>query len=412
MKRFFILFFLLSFIGAVGSFAQQKNLRTADDGFQWYEISSEDGIEGVQDINGNEIIPLNRGYTFICYHYRREGETTGYFSFEKGDKEGACDVKGKEIIPPMYDTCSRHGGHYGKPYWYSITIDDKEGACDTYGNVVIQPLYESVIYYEDHFRVKINGKYQDTGISLSNGVSETGNTLVPPTGTNSNQTYVQTSPATMVKALYDEAYNTPDSEAQTKIDRYKNVIKADPNNSYGYKAWSLNNVGVIYENQGDLKSAKTCYEYALQADPNYELAKTNLKIVKSKITSQNLESVSQALTAFGEAFRQMGGGTTVTTTQQGTNNTSATPQTQTRSSSSTKKEVEKIMCSACAGSGKCSGNHHCRGTGDCDRCNGKGYDYTAGDMHKCGSCNGTGQCYFCGGRGNCKRCGGNGYIYK
>lgn len=72
--------------------------------------------------------------------------------------------------------------------------------------------------------------------------------------------------------------------------------------------------------------------------------------------------------------------------------------------------VDRKKCSFCAGSGRCSGSGRCRGHGKCDRCNGKGYDYTAGNSHKCGSCHGSGKCHFCGGTGKCNHCNGSGYA--
>ena len=103
----------------------------------------------------------------------------------------------------------------------------------------------------------------------------------------------------------DLAYNTPDTEAQTKYDRYMQVIKADPYNSYGYKAPALNNLGVLYESLGDLNNAKACYEYALQACPTYDMAKQNLKSVKAQRRSKRWSTIGNILGTVGETLGTM-----------------------------------------------------------------------------------------------------------
>ena len=83
------------------------------------------------------------------------------------------------------------------------------------------------------------------------------------------------------------------------------VIKADPYNSYGYKAPALNNLGVLYESLGDLNNAKACYEYALQACPTYDMAKQNLKSVKAQRRSKRWSTIGNILGTVGETLGTM-----------------------------------------------------------------------------------------------------------
>ena len=52
---------------SVSLFAQEKELQTESDGFQWYELYQNEK-RGAQSKSGTTLIPLSRGYTFICYH--------------------------------------------------------------------------------------------------------------------------------------------------------------------------------------------------------------------------------------------------------------------------------------------------------------------------------------------------------
>lgn len=47
----------------------------------------------------------------------------------------------------------------------------------------------------------------------------------------------------------------------------------------------LNNLGVLYQGAGDQQRAKEAYQQALQKDPNYEPAKTNLKALQELRTA-------------------------------------------------------------------------------------------------------------------------------
>lgn len=192
MRRF--CFFLMCMcLWSIASNAQEvkKELQTEKDGFQWYKLRA-GGIYGAEDKDGNEIIPLSRGYTYITYYtdsfmpkirsvkkandYVNHPEKyyeEGYFSINKNSRCGACNVKGEEIVSPLYTSCSRHGDK-GK-WWYEVQ-DEKwhRGACDATGRIVIIPskFYQSIIYSCGNFEIlplgaSIYGGFVPTKVSMN-----------------------------------------------------------------------------------------------------------------------------------------------------------------------------------------------------------------------------------------------------
>lgn len=209
----------------------------------------------------------------------------------------------------------------------------------------------------------------------------------------------------VVKNLFDVAYNTPDSEAQKKYNRYMKVIQADPYNKIGYKAMAYNNLGVLYESLGDLKNAKACYEYALQANPNYDKAKDNLKGVKAKRRNQLWNNVGNALGSVGQVLG------TISRTQL---NETLNESYQGSGGSLSNGHSGGSVCKRCQGSGRCSSmsgtanKYYCHGSGKCGYCYGKGTIRKLGQTITCTACDGNGKCKYCNGSGRCSDCNGSG----
>ena len=68
-------------------------------------------FHGIYDKSGNEIISTERGYSMIVYQVTLDGYK--YFGVTKNDKDGACDLKGKEIVPPKYYAVTYYGDSFG-----------------------------------------------------------------------------------------------------------------------------------------------------------------------------------------------------------------------------------------------------------------------------------------------------------
>lgn len=118
---------------------------------------------GVCTLNGKEIISPNRGYDQVIL-------IDNHIYVRIGKSKGVCDVTtGKEIISPnrgytdvqFYDE-ENHFGYYG------VKRGEKEGACDINGREIIPPIYHRLIYSEG-FNVKRtdHDKWNDTGITLN-----------------------------------------------------------------------------------------------------------------------------------------------------------------------------------------------------------------------------------------------------
>ena len=160
MKRITFFMMLALSMFSLSSFAQRRELKTEDDGFKWYLNTASDRTRSVEDVNGNVLIPFSRGYDFIVYHSKTK--LGGYFTVRIKGKAGACDLKGNEVIPPIYDAVyllekEMIGGYY------SIKLNNKEGACDINGNIIIEPKYDDVtlIIKDDivgYFSVELDGK--------------------------------------------------------------------------------------------------------------------------------------------------------------------------------------------------------------------------------------------------------------
>lgn len=99
-----------------------------------------DGFEGVADLSGNILIPVERKYHFTVRHKYRK---TPYFSVYKGALRGLCDSTGRELVAP-------DRWHYVSPFdvssdgsfsRFEVRSDKGRGIIDAKGNVIVPPVY-------------------------------------------------------------------------------------------------------------------------------------------------------------------------------------------------------------------------------------------------------------------------------
>ncbi len=137
MKRILSLLILLGFYSLTTN-AQNRELVTEEDGFQWYRISSETS-RGAESIDGATIIPLSQQFQYVSYKTRPGYK--GYFTAGKNNEWGAYDIYGKEIIAPQYRYLAydRFKGFLGKKRGekeyttLGITLD-ANGHASSYSN--------------------------------------------------------------------------------------------------------------------------------------------------------------------------------------------------------------------------------------------------------------------------------------
>ena len=143
--KYLVVLLCMTFV-SVSLLAQERKLRTASDGFQWYELSQNQNGQwkyGAQSVGGVTFIPLSRGYTLICY----QNMDGGWFSVEKGGKEhGVCDITGREIIAPGRYDDAYYRNKDGFEYVY-VKLNGKEGVCDRNGREIIAPKYNDYVDY-------------------------------------------------------------------------------------------------------------------------------------------------------------------------------------------------------------------------------------------------------------------------
>ena len=405
MRKLF-LFFVLAFCGCLCSYGQnvRKELNTEEDGFKWY-LLYDNRFHGAESLNGEILIPLSKKYDYVQY---RSPLLLGLYNSHKPGviyKTEYYTKEGKEVLDnSKYDDTTLLGGEDGVPFYFLTKKDGKQGACDFNGNEIVPALFTSCFYdpNDKEFNIQDTSGYHKWSEYKATTYNTSSSNTYSSNSTSSNQ-------STNIKEMFDLAYNTPDTEAQTKYNRYVQVIQADPYNSYGYKAVAYNNLGVLYETLGDLNNAKACYEYALQANPNYDKAKDNLKNVKAQRRSQRWNNISNALGAVGQALGTMSGGQTNGTynTYQGDGGSFS------GSSGGYPDGSGNSNCKRCQGSGRCSSKsgtankYYCHGSGKCGYCNGSGIVRKLGQTITCTACNGRGRCEYCNGSGKCSDCGGS-----
>ena len=103
---------------------------------------------------------LEQKYSLVCYH-DRDG---GWISVYNNRKEGACNLKGEEVIPCEYDNVVFRG------YYYEVKNNGKVAIRDLNGRELLGFFYDDVRWYqikdEGYCEVKLNGKI---GIVDKNG---------------------------------------------------------------------------------------------------------------------------------------------------------------------------------------------------------------------------------------------------
>lgn len=114
---------------------------------------------------------LEEKYGFACYH----ASDGGWYSIKKGDyhstgNEGACDLRGREIIPPIWDDVTYRGTYY------KVKKNGKVGIRGLH-NEEILPLgrYDDILYYQ-----MAEHNYCEVKIGLNVGaIDKQGNEVIP-----------------------------------------------------------------------------------------------------------------------------------------------------------------------------------------------------------------------------------------
>lgn len=109
----------------------------------------------------------------------------------------------------------------------------------------------------------------------------------------------------IAKQIFDEAYKMQtEGHEQEKFDKYMLCIAVDSDNKQGLKSTSLNNIGALFEDLGDVDKALDYYGQAkiLGSD----MARKNIKRIKFDRTMNVLQQVGETLTQVAQTIDTSG----------------------------------------------------------------------------------------------------------
>lgn len=426
----------------------EKELQVEKGGFKWYEVTQR-GKVGAEDYYHNTLIPLSRGYDFICFH-ANDGHV-GYFGVKKNGKEGACDITGKEIISTSYESvfyASSDGFNYksssgkyvstgwyldsdgkatkevpinkdlktesdgfkwylvrqGKKYgtedylnhtliplsrnytnvyykaeeghkgYFKVFKDNKEGACDLTGKEIVSPIYESLIYLSGGFEYKNSeGNWTALGWMLDSegkGIRGTKEAI-----TNNGVKYYIVS--------RDGMYGLTDANGKEIVPMEMEKIETAGSNRLKFKqndSWGLMNfMGKIliptsrgYTSIGKYSKTQktfsyTMYGYKGECDINgRQISKIRVATSSPSVASTSKPANSSSLSKSSSNSSSGNNTTTIVVEQHG--------------------PVQVwVPCGACG-----------HNPGVCQTCLGSG---TSISGRECISCHYSGKCHFCNGQG-------------
>ena len=314
-----------------------KDLQTEKDGFKWYKVRQGDKY-GAEDYLNRTLIPLSRDYSAV-YYRSKEGHK-GYFEIEKNNKEGACDLTGKEIVQPIYESLLylSSGFEYKNSdgNWIALGL-----MLDSEGNA-IRGTKESVTYNgATYYIISRDGMY---GLTDANGKE-----IIPM-----EMEKIELAGGNRLKFKQNDSWGlmnflgkvlVPSSRGYTSIGKYSKTQKTFAYTMYGYK-------GEFDINGRQLSKVKVATSQ--QSSSNASTSSTN-KSASSKNSSGN--SGNNTTTVVVEHRRE---------------------------------PVPVQQWQACFG---CGG----MGTMGCDNCGGSGTKYIGDRLHRCSRCNGQGiiPCNIC-----------------
>lgn len=366
MKKIIFIAILLGFT-SLSANAQTRSLRTEKDGFQWYKFFSSDWkYEGAESVDGKTLIPLSRQYTFICYHSKSGHK--GYFNVKKGDKEGACDIYGREIIAPQYKKLFYLSEGFcwedseGNDHYLGITLD-ANGRASSYGHTGSTSSYASTSSrssssYSSSSSSSSGVLFQGTYYSDGNGSDFFGNYYSGPVGTYNIVVYKD---HIVVNGRYCENAGSKEWEKKTGRAMAFGYSWNHTTNSYGYPHDEFIQV--------DEKTQEITL-FCRDMHPSGFPITGHIKLKQGSYNgSSNQYQPSYQQPQYQNPYQQQ--------EQQ------QTPAYQ--------KPAQSKDCTICHGSGKCN------------TCNGKGYYTNLGigsGTHPCPNCpNHSGRCQWCNGTG-------------
>lgn len=281
------------------------------------------GKWGVCDRNGYEILAPAYEYSSI-----EEEQGRLLLSFKQNGKEGIADMRGNILIAPRYDEIYTRNtdGHW----YFGIKNNNKEGICDANGVEIIPPVIKGSIIWHNGYITKNGEKWITINLqefaNPAQKISLRGNqwVLANDDGIFSTRAYdvlewdeeerkyvgsllgytttidqLGNEENSIAKQIFDEAYGLPDNNIYDKMALYNMLIEVDANNKEGYQASALNNIGVMYYNNGDEDTALKFYDKA-SAMGNSTASENASQIRKARKTAARTERMQRISEALGQ----------------------------------------------------------------------------------------------------------------
>ena len=299
-----------------------------ESGFKWYK-TKQNGKRGAEDYYHNTLIPLSRGYDFICFH--KVNGHIGYFGVEKNGKEGACDLTGKEIISTSYE--SVYYASDGFNYTNSSGSYALGWMLDSEGKG-IRGSKESITYNgATYYIVSRDGLY---GLTDANGKEIVAMEMekMEAAGANNRLKFKQNGSWGLMNFL--GKILIPTSRGYTSIGKYSKTQKTFAYTMYGYKG------------ECDINGRQI----------------SKIKVAEPKQNTSVASSSSSSSTSNSSGKSNSGGTQTIVVEH----HRDPVPVQQWQA------------CFACGG----------MGTMGCDNCGGSGTKYIGDRLHRCSRCNGRG----------------------
>lgn len=247
----------------------------------------QNGKEGIADVRGNILIAPKYDNIYI-----RNDEGYCYFAVELSGKKGICDVNGVEIIPPVVEeNIFRSSGEYktkrGNQY---VAINPSDFA---------NPAQKITIQGDYRVLADANGIFSIRAYDVLEWDEEIGKYIGSLQGYTTQIDWSGKEEKSIAKQIFDEAYNLPDNNIYDKMALYNMLIEVDAENKEGYQALALNNIGVLYRNNGDEDTALAFYDKA-SAMGNSTASGNAAQIRKARKAAARAERMQRISEALGQ----------------------------------------------------------------------------------------------------------------
>lgn len=138
-----------------------EDVNTERDGYEWVSLKGESNLCGAQ-VGGKVVVPAEYSEVKYMPYYN------GYFLVGKGGYMGVYDCLGNYLIPidrcysSILKTCSD-----GR-YYYRVCKNGKYGACNLKGTEIVEPIYRDLILYNGVFIYRNDADWLPLSIGIDN----------------------------------------------------------------------------------------------------------------------------------------------------------------------------------------------------------------------------------------------------